>query len=207
MYTEYCSYNKVINDYEVEKKLVFKAMDNGVNGIAIPIHMIREMKEYMPEGIVISAPIDYPSGYSSSKVRNHMVISAIKAGANAIDYVPNHYLMKNKFTELLEEITSIQNICKDNNVNLRVFLEYNHSDNIVTTAKILVSMGITHVFPTLGYHHDDFNDNIINCNLLHQYSDVLCIFNGYLWKKEQLKAVEDAGIFGVRLYNSELILV
>mgnify|MGYP001406294807 CR=1 FL=1 len=99
--------NKYIDDYTKEIKNVFQAIANGIDGISLPIHMIREMREYLPSNLVISAPVDYPCGLSSSKVRYHMALNSIKSGANTLDYVPNHYFLKHKFSELKKEIKTL----------------------------------------------------------------------------------------------------
>ena len=53
------------------------------------------------------------------------------------------------------------NICEDHEAALRIFLDYRNSTNIVTICKIFHDIGANLFFPTVGYHHDDFFDNII----------------------------------------------
>lgn len=203
MYVEYCNYNKYIEDYEKELKNVFHAIDQDIRGLALPIHMIREIREYIPQGIVLASPIDYPLGYSSSKVRYHMVLDAIKSGANAIDYMPNHYYLRAKFRELKQEINAVSIMCKEHGANLRLFMDYKYG-SIESMAKTYAKMDIDLVFCTTGYHHDDFNDNLINCKLIEQKTRLSTIFNGYIWTPEQLETVKNSGIFGIRLYNPYL---
>ncbi len=206
MYLEYCNYNRQIENYADELKKVFSAIDYGIKGLNLPIHMIKETREYMPKDLVMSAPIDYPMGHSSSKVKYGMVINSLKSGANAIDYVPNHYLLKNKFSLLVEEIEAILNICEDHDASFRLFLDYTNSDAISVTAKIYDRLGINSFFPSLGYHHEDFFDNLINCAMLEQESYVFSIFNGQMWRKDQVKTVMDSGLFGLRVYNLDLLV-
>ena len=71
-----------------------------------------------------------------------MVINSLNSGANAIDYVPNHFYLKNKFTELKKEIETIIRICEDHSATIRVFLDYRNSSNIFVMAKIFKEMGI-----------------------------------------------------------------
>lgn len=206
MYLEYCNYNRQIENYSDELKKVFSAIDYGIKGLNLPIHMIKETREYMPKDMVMSTPVDYPMGYSSSKVKYAMVLNSLKSGANAIDYVPNHYFLKNKFSLLVEEIEAILNMCEDYNASLRLFLDYGNSEAIVVTAKIYDSIGVNLFFPSLGYHHEDFFDNLINCAMLEQESYVFSIFNGQMWKKDQVQTVMDSGIFGARIYNLNLLV-
>jgi len=206
MYTEYCNYNRVIHDYEEEKKQIFEAIDNGLKGLSMPIHLIRDMGEYLPDNLLVSAPIDYPCGLSPTKIREHMAINSLNSGANALDYVPNHYFLKNKFTELRKEVETIIRICDDHDAPLRVFLDYRNSDNIITISKILNDCGVDLFFPTVGYHHDDFFDNIINSKLIEDQVGCSVIFNGYMWKPDQLDFIKESGLFGVRLYNLKLLV-
>lgn len=206
MYIEYCNYNRTINDYDKEKEYIFDAIDKGVKGLAMPIHIIRDMREYLPDNFLISAPIDYPCGISATKVREHMVINSLSSGANAIDYVPNHFFLKNKFSELKKEVETIVRICDDHEAAIRVFLDYRNSHNILTICKIFHDIGVDLFFPTVGYHHDDFFDNIINSKLIEDHMGCGVIFNGYMWKKEQFEFVKEAGLFGMRIYNSQLLV-
>ena len=147
---------------------------------------------------------DEPSnvtGLSATKVREHMAINSLNSGATALDYVPNHYYLKNKFPELKKEVETIMNICEDHEAALRIFLDYRNSTNIVTICKIFHDIGANLFFPTVGYHHDDFFDNIINSKLIEDQIGCHVIFNGYMWKKEQLDFVREADLFGLRLYN------
>ena len=173
----------------------------------MPIHIIREMREYLPPYLSISAPIDYPCGISSTKVREHMAINSLNSGANALDYVPNHYFLKHKFSELKSEVETMLKICNDHDSTLRVFLDYRHTKNNYTVCNILHDIGVDLFFPTVGYHHDDFFDNVINAKMIEEQSGCSIIFNGYMWKKDQIDFIKEIDIFGMRIYNLKLVLV
>ena len=204
MYVEYCNYNRYIESYESELTRIFVALEKDLAGLALPIHMIREIREYMPEGIVLAAPVDFPSGYASTKVRNFTILNSVQSGANAIDYVPNQYLLRCKYKELLNEIQVAKAICDDYGATLRIFLDYHNVSNVVQFARMCYDLGVEIGFPTTGYHHDDFFDNLITANLIQTKTEMSTIFNGYLWKKDQLDLVLSAEIFGLRLYNLDL---
>jgi len=204
MYFEYCNYNRYIEDYSKEFSQIFKAIDNGLTGFALPMHLIHEVKGYIPEEYTVATGIDYPSGYSVPKVRHHMVLNAVRSGVNTIDLVPNQYFLREKFSELASEIETILRICKDYNANLRVFLDYHYISNIINMAKIIEGMGVDTIFPTIGYHHDDFFDNLINCKLIESKTNLKTIFNGFMWTKDHLDLAQESDVFGVRLYNLKL---
>lgn len=204
MYVEYCNYNKYIEDYSEELSNIFKVIEHGVNGICMPTHMIREVKEYMPQGIVISSPIDYPLGYCTNKVRQHMVIDALKSGANAIDYLPNQYLLRKKFKELIGEMATIVNICNDYGATPRVFIDTRYINEPLSICRKFHGAGIDICFPSVGYHHSDFFDTAITSALIQNKTKMSAIFNGYMWQMDQLELIMETELFGVRVYNTQL---
>lgn len=204
MYIEYCNYNKVIENYNKEISGIFKAIDNDLEGISTSIHLLREIKPYIPDSVTLSVPIDYPLGQSSGKAKEYMVLEAAKAGANSIDYVPNNYLFNLKFKEIEKELQTCLKICNDYGLELRLFLDYKNITNIVNVARSYSDVGVKFAFCTVGYHHDDFTDNILNCKLIEEKTNISMIFNGYIWKTDQKEIIENSKIFGMRLYNLEL---
>lgn len=206
MYFEYCVYNRIIEDYDKELSKLFKAIDNGVNGIAAPVYLIKQIQEYLPREFSLAVPIDFPLGYNSSTIRKQMALEALQSGANALDYVPNHYFYKNKFTELADEIKTMLRLCEEHSATLRVFLDYHRCPNLINMSKIYEKMGVDFVMPTLGYHHDDFSDNIINARLIEKKTNLKVIFNGYVWSNEQIDILSKTEVFGYRFYNLKYLM-
>jgi len=204
MYFEYCNYNKDIEDYDQELKNIFTAIDQGITGLALPIHMVREVKEFMPKGTVLATSIDYPCGYSSTKVRSHMVLNAVKCGVNAIDYVPNQYFLRNKWTELVSEIKGHLEICREYDATLRVFIDGTKADDIVSLGLRMADLEIEQAFVSIGYHHQDFFDTLLDAKVLEEDTPLSIIFNGYMWRPDQVEIVKKSGLFGARIYNLKL---
>jgi len=203
MYTEYCNYNRVIYDYSKELSLVYRSMDLGMKGMSIPIHMYREIKEYLPEGFVVSCPIDYPCGHSSTKARNFMVLNYAKSGVNAIDYTPNHYLMKTSPVKALKEIKTALSICRDYGVTLRIFIDSDSKLNYANLCKLYYSIGIDICFPCVAYHRESFFDTVINAKLIQKNTEMSIIYNGFLWHEQQAGIIKRAEFFGLRVYDLE----
>jgi hypothetical protein len=201
MYIEYCNYNKTISDYGKELTNVFRAIEENVNCLCLPIHMYQEIREFVPEGIDISVPIDYPSGYSATKTKNHAVLNAVKSGVKSIDYVMNSYLFQEKPKDLEKEIKTCQSICRDYNSTLRVLIDSKTTESVIGTAKYLNQIGIEFCYPCLGYHNDNFIDSLINCKMIEKDTQINMIFNGYFWRQDQLEILKRTDIFGIRLYN------
>lgn len=208
MFLEYCSYNKHITNYSKELGDIFSALDYGVDGLAIPIHFLMRIKEIVPKETMISVPIDYPLGYSSSKSKINSVLHAVKVGANAVDYVPNSYYLKQDFSKLKEEIETCVGICKDYNATFRMFLDHNRSDlkDLITIVKIYNRIGVDSCFPSIGYHHDEYVDNIINAKIIEEKTDMPMMFNGYICTREQFEELQRYNFFGIRLYNMKFLV-
>jgi len=204
MYIEYCIYNKYIEDYSKELDKIFVAIEEGILNIAVPINFFNSFKNFLPKEVSVSVPIDYPCGLSGTKSKCHLVLNAAKSGAKAIDYTPNHYFLKSGFTELAKEIKSCMKICENYGMDFRLFLNYQNTKEVTSMVKLYTNLGVDTFFPTLGYHHDDFVDNIIISKIIEYQASTKLIFNGYLWRQEQLKEVIKAKIYGIRLYNTTL---
>lgn len=203
MYIEYCNYNRYIENYELETKNVFAAIENGLDNIAIPLQFLKELKTYLPS-ISVAIPIDYPLGYSSTKVKEHMIMEAIRAGATKVDYVLNQYFFRCNFAEMQNEIKTALNICSNYDITLRLFLDANRTDNLIILSRLYEKLGVKQVFPTLGYHLDDFYDTLLNSKIIENKSSLSVIFNGHSWLDEHIKLVQNAKIFGVRIYNTDI---
>ena len=67
-------------------------------------------------------------------------------------------------------------------------------------------MGVRVGFPTIGYHHDDFVDNVINSKLIERDTNISMIFNGYIWQKEQFEEIVKHNFYGVRVYNLRFLV-
>lgn len=204
MYLEYCNYNRIIDDYTKELTLIFKAMEHDIKGICVPIHFAKEIRQIIPEGFVLASPIDYPSGYSSTKEKYFSTLNYLRSGVNAIDYVANQFLLYNRFVDLEKEIQTILNMCIDYGATFRGFLDYKYMTDIARVSsltKIYNNLGVNIAYPSLGYHHEDFSDTIINCKIIEEQTKISTIYNGYIWKKEQKDIIMKSGIFGMRIYD------
>jgi hypothetical protein len=197
-------YNKHIKDYTQELENIWEAINFEINSFAVSYDFFNYFSHLLPKQILVSIPIDYPCGLSSSDSKYHMVLKALKAGAKAIDYIPNHYHLKTNIPALKEEISACISMCKTYNASLRLFLDYRNTDTILDMVKLYNSIGVDTFFPTPAYHHDDFIDNVIVSKSIEKQTGCNIIFNGYLWKKSQLQQIIHAKLYGIRLYNTRI---
>jgi len=212
MYYEYCNYNTIdVLDTKEEMKKVFKMIDSGLNGYCTDLFQLRKIAKYLPEGFTVSGPVDYPIGRSDRTVRQHETLTLLKAGANAIDLVCHrHYLLNSDWIPLKLDIESIKNICNDYNASLRIMINW-HDDKdgnvIVHIAKLLKEYGMDFFIPAIGYHNDEFLDNLIMSHVVQAETGISSICNGYLYLEKQLDQLNKASIFGLRLYTSNYRMV
>lgn len=213
MYIELNYYNKTMSESEVIDN-VFKGLRYDIKGINVGQNYLQKIASVLPDGILLSCPIDYPYGLSDTKTRQQQTISAIRRGANCIDLVVNSvYIINDQRDKLMLDLRAHQEICKQNNVLLRVMLEYRQiEDNAIyaETLKICKILRLKYIFPSTGHFADDLTDNIIVAKMINsQYSASKVICNGNLWLKSQYEFVQKSGIYGIRLngfYELEHIL-
>ena len=203
MYVELACLDKTVS-LEETRKTVFAASELHLNGVVMLPAYVSEMKEYLPD-LVVACPVDYPNGTSDTKIRNHEVLNSIRKGANTIDLVMNHTMVVNKQMEkLMKDVESNFAICKDNNVTLRIQLEYRiypSGQVFFDVVELLQGIGIEYVFPSTGYRIDIYSDNLIAAKGIAGKSDIKVISNGNVVSQEQYDIVKKSGVYGVR-FNS-----
>lgn len=203
MYVELACLDKMATEDET-REAVFAASELHLNGVSVLPAYLAENKTYVPD-MVLSSPVDFPHGTSTTKVREHACLSAIRRGANAIDLVMNHSLVVNrKMEKLLNDIESCMAVCRAHNASLRVMMEYRVYEQVGTelcidTLQLIDSLGVEYVFPATGYRVDGFIDNLIMCQIIMQKSGLKTIANGSLLSRDQYELAKDSDVYGVRL--------
>ena len=61
------------------------------------------------------------------------------------------------------------------------------------------------MLPSSGFHNDDIYDNLLVSNSIESNTGLQVISNGYIWLEKQYEAAIGSGIFGLRLYNFQLL--
>jgi len=207
MYIDLACHNVDMTAEEAQQ-FVFLAAQRHLGGISLLPFFIPQIQEYVPEGMAIACPVDYPYGHSDTKVRNHEVLSAIRHGCNTIDLVINTHLAINKeFKKLSSDILSHVSICKDNNVTLRIMLDYRllPSELWKKCMSILQTAGIEYIFPSTGHLVDDYLDNLVVSVNTQDKFGINAITNGNLFRPDQFKTIKKSKVFGIR-FNSLSIL-
>jgi len=200
---EYACYDEVLT--ENIKSNVFKAIDLGVHGISVPAAHITAIADLIPEGMILSCPIDWPEGRSSNSLRIHAATKAIHKGANALDLVANCVLFRNgREVDFMQDINSIKSLADDKNVTLRVMVDHRKLEDgkqFRQMVELVKCTGVEFIFCATGQYIDDIHDNLILCNMAQNDFDVNAIANASLFLPNHLKATRDTGLFGARFHK------
>ncbi len=208
-YRDLACYDVTLDDKTLQES-VFTAIDYNLNGISVLPCYLKKIIDIVPEGIILACVIDYPNGNLHTTTRNHATIKAIHGGANAIDLVISHNNIINKnLDELTDDIESTLRICKDNNVTLRIMLEYRLNITEPEILKIIITiaseLGIEYFFPSTGFRIDSYIDNILAGKYLSKNLGVNVITNGNFWTKEQYIKIIGADLYGVRFHQKQTL--
>ena len=200
---EYACYDEVLT--ENIKSNVFKAIDLGVHGISVPAAHITSLSDLIPEGMILSCPIDWPEGRSSNSLRIHAATKAIHKGANALDLVANCVLFRNgREVDFMQDIKSIKGLADDRNVTLRVMIDHRKVDDgrqFRQMVELVKCTDVEFIFCATGQYIDDIHDNLILCNMAQQDFGLNAIANASLFLPNHLKASQDTGLFGARFHK------
>jgi deoxyribose-phosphate aldolase len=203
MYKELSLLDIEKNHKDVQESIVF-ALNHNISGLVLFPHYIGQMRDYIPHGITLACPIDYPYGVSDTPCRNHMVLSAIRKGANTIDLMVQTSLVVNrKYKKIVDDVSINHQVCKDNGVTLRVVLDYRLVPTHVTEkiAMKLKDIGVEYILPSNGFFLEDFDDALLISRNIQQKTKIPVIFTSAFNKTTQIESLEAAQIFGIRLKN------
>lgn len=204
MYTELKLYDSQLSELEI-LDIYFQALDLNINGICVPAYYVPLIHDTLPEGMVLSSQIDYPNGMADASVKNHAILNIARKGANAVDLVVNPHLITNGKLEVLEkDISGHQEICKEQNISLRLMLEYRtyKAEHLSNICGLIDKLGIEYVFPSTGHRLDSCDENVLAGKYMKKkYPKLNVITNGNIWQKTHYVAIVQAELFGVR-FNS-----
>jgi deoxyribose-phosphate aldolase len=202
MYIEFQCYDEILTS-QVEKK-IFDAIDCGVDGVSVPVSFLSKISNFIPEGMTLSCPIDYPHGFSDTDLRIHYAMKAVHAGANTLDVVASSYLFYHNKKEFINDIKSIQNLCKDKGIKLRFMVDckkLSHPEDFLSFIGLISSAHINYIFCSTGMYAEDPIDNILLCRLAQDHYGFKSISNGNFYLDKHFKRVNQSKIFGIRFNN------
>lgn len=200
---EYACYDEILSD--VIRANVFKALDLGINSISVPVIHMSVISDLIPEGVVLSCPIDWPNGRSDSKLRIHGAIKACHNGANTIDVVASSVLFCNKKEEdFLHDLKAMKSLADDKGVTVRVFLDHRtmrDGKQFRNMMGVVAQANIEYIYCSVGQYVDEISDNIILCNMAQKDFNLHAIANASLYLPKHLNASIGANLFGARFHS------
>ncbi len=204
MYHELSCYSRTDTEDSV-REAIFNAINQKFNGVSMLPYFLQSMQDFLVEGMDVACAIDYPYGTSDASVRSHAVLAAIRKGANTIDLIANSNLLcSKKHLKFFDEIEAMLRITTENNVTLRIILEYRlfNPKEMVNLCNGLREVKIEYIIPSTGAFVDSWDDNLLISTELTKKCKIKVITNGNIWKKSQYDSIIKAKIFGIRLSSN-----
>jgi len=162
MLTELACYNQDSTHADI-LEAIFIASEKRIDSVAIPSGFMSRVDEFLKHQ-KFSAAIDFPYGLSSTQVRVHEIILAIRQGASFIDVVINNsYIKEENWRKIREDIKACLTVCNQNNVELRAIIEYRlfPVKTVLLMCDLLNINGVFNVINSTGFVADDLSENAI----------------------------------------------
>ena len=185
---------------------IFVSSEEGANCVALPSGFMGRVGDFLKDQR-FSAVIDFPYGISTTQVRLHEIILAIRQGATLIDLVLNgSYLKEENWKKVEEDLKTCLTVCKQNNVILRPILEYKlfSPKTVLKTCEVLEKHNITTVINSTGSIIDDPSDNAIICHSIQKNTSISVISCSNRITPKYFDIFVDMDIEGFRFTSSSI---
>jgi deoxyribose-phosphate aldolase len=205
MYIEYYTNTIDEKDVDIKKKLEELVATKKIAHILCQPYYAKIFKKTFPN-LKIGSFIDYPISGCEPHLRPIMIQESVQ---NNIDYIaitlPYYYLVNKKYDKLREDIK--KNIDAAQNKEIRYILEYRKFDHSILSkaCEILMTNGITTIYPSSGFFLDNIEDNIIACSYLHKKTSINTIINANAWTQKHFHDILQSQMFGFSCNNSILL--
>lgn len=202
MIIEYSNYDISSNDAEIKEDIILATKFN-VSCISVLPQNLKTVKTIITNPTKISTPIDFPMGISDLKTRLYQIEYAAKSGADKVDVLLPTYLVCNrKYEKLKDDIKCIVELATQLNISVRYILEYRvfTYETLYKITQILITFGITEIFPSSGYMLDNISDNILASIMINKkVPNINIICNGNVWYVDQIDNIIKNKIYGLRV--------
>ena len=202
MLTELACYNQD-STYDDILKTIFIASEKNISSVAIPSGFMSRVNDFL-KNQKFSAAIDFPYGLSGTQVRLHEIILAIRQGASFIDLVVNNsYIKEKNWRKIRDDLKSCLSVCNQNNVELRVIIEYRlfPVETVLLMCDLFSTIGVYHVVNSTGFVVDDISDNAIISHQIQEKTGVFVTSCVRAFTKDHIKTFEDIDIYALRLMS------
>jgi len=185
------------------KDLLVESTKNKINSVTVSYDLLKLAKKIIKSSnIDISCFIDFPLGISDPDTRQLAVKQAIGAGATSVDIsMPQNLAANRRYDKIREDVSTVKNICLENNIKTRYILEYRSFDHkcLKKICEIFDDNNIEFCFPSTSFFLDNLSDNIIASSFLHENSkEINIICSGNFWTENHFNIINKSGIYGFR---------
>lgn len=156
-------------------ELIFQAVKVNITNIIVPSGLLTKFKDLKDTAATFIPIIDYPSGFNSTKIREHDLAQCISYGAKTVDIPINPYLIDNvDIQEIKRDLMTLKKSIGTQNIQLRPQLDYRQHDHslVVDIAKCIADCGFEFIIVNTGLIVDDTIDNLIICKDIYTKTDL-----------------------------------
>ena len=206
MLTELACYNQD-STYKEILEAIFVASQKKLDSVAIPSGFMGRVNDFLDDQ-KFSAAIDFPYGLSSTSVRVHEIIIAIRQGASYIDLVLNNsYVKEENWKKIRKDLKDCLSVCSSHNVEMRVILEYRlfPIKTVLLICDLLAEIGVYNVINSTGFVVDNISDNALISYEIQRKTGCLVTSCVMACNKSHLKTFHDMKIHGIRIMSSKVV--
>tara|TARA_Y100000593_G_scaffold89635_1_gene174288 strand:+ start:5672 stop:6304 length:633 start_codon:yes stop_codon:yes gene_type:complete len=205
MLTELACYNQD-STYSEILETVFVASEKNLDSVAIPSGFMSRVSDFLKDQ-KFSAAIDFPYGLSSTQVRVHEIIMAIRQGASFIDLViHNGYIKEKNWRKIKEDLKACMSVCDQNKVNIRAIIEYRlfPVETVLLMCDLLNTIGVYNVVNSTGFVADDINDNAIISHQMQDKTGVFVTSCVRAFNEKHIRIFEELDVHALRLMSPKV---
>lgn len=206
MYIEFSCYNKY--SFKDIERSVFKAVGLGAKGIAVPINFVSKIVSFIPEGFILSCPIDYPNAYCDTDLRIHYAMKAIQYGANTLDIVASTAMFYEGGETFLSDLRALESLCVDRGVTARIMIDQRKLksyEEFLKMVGMISKLQTQYIFCSNETFNEDPTDNLILCKVVQSDFGMVPIVNGNFYLEHHFNRIIDSGIYGARFSSHSLM--
>jgi deoxyribose-phosphate aldolase len=205
MLTELACYNQD-STYNEILETVFIASEKNLDSVAIPSGFMSRVGDLLKDQ-QFSAAIDFPYGLSSTSVRVHEIIMAIRQGAHSIDLVIHGgYIKEENWRKIRTDLKACMSVCKEHNVNFRAIIEYRlfPVKTVLLMCELLGTIGVYNVVNSTGFVVDDIAENAIISHEIQDKTGLFVTSCVRAFNEKHIKIFQELDVHALRLMSPKV---
>ena len=199
MLTELTCY-KQDTDLQTIFESIFVSSEKSMDSVCLLSGFMPKVEEFL-HNQTFAAAVDFPYGLSTTQVRLHEAILAIRSGAKIIDIVLNSFDIKNEnWKGIRQDLIACKALCDQNDVKLRPILEYRlfEVDKIVHLCETLERLRLFEIVNSTGTILDDLSEDAAMSYIIQRQTSLSVVSCSPILNSELYNLFKELGIYGVR---------